>query len=208
MNNKTRKTMLVLICTMFMLLSAAAQNGYAKISTENRWTNLPETQIKAYRNLKEVLDRNPSLSLNLPIGIRPQEYGVMYRKLLADKKERNRIGRIYAFTIDSFLYINPSAPRTGKFTNFYQAEIIGNYIHYVVVERIYFNNGENSLTQEVNWLSDKLIDTKTGKVKTLNRKYFRKLAASRPDLVAQFNQEKYKSSKLLGYFKEYVNAKQ
>ena len=205
MKNTMIKTILVMICATTMLFSARAQNGYANLPAYNRCMDLPETKVKAYRSLNDVLKHNPTQELNVHIGIRPQEYGVVYHKLLAPKQERKKIGRIYGFSIDSNLYINPRAPRTGRLSDFYQAEIIGPYLHFPKVEKMYIANKYGPPTV-ITWLSDKFVDTKTGKLKTLNRMTFRKLAANRPELLAAFNKERHKRDKLLSYFKEYCKA--
>lgn len=194
-----------MICATTMLLSTRAQNSYTNLPAYNRCTDLPATKEKAYRSLNDVLTHSPAMELNVPIGIRPQEYGVVYHKLLALKKERKRIGRIYGFSIDSNLYINPLTPRTGRLSNFFQAEVIGPYLHFAKVERLYFANKYGPPTV-ITWLSDKLVDTKTGKLKTLNRMTFRKLAANRPELIAAFNKEHHKRDKLLSYLKQYCNT--
>jgi hypothetical protein len=91
MKNTMMKTILVMIITTTMLFSARAQNGYANLPAYNRCMDLPETKVKAYRSLNDVLKHNPTQELNVPIGIRLQEYGVVYHKLLAPKQERKKI---------------------------------------------------------------------------------------------------------------------
>lgn len=197
----------VLVAIMVSPVYTTAQPVYASLSTSHRWADLPPAEVKIYRTLKEVTEGKPSQAKQVSIGIRPMEWGLLYHQLLTDKAEKKATGKVYGFSLDSLLYINPRAPKTGKCCYFFQAERIGKYLHFAVVDRIYFQNGASGPPAEVNWLSDKLVDVNTGKVMTLNRKTFRKLAADRPELVAQFNLEKQKSIKLVPYLKKYFESR-
>ena len=163
---------------------------------------------KFFRNLEETLNSEPDTVLNKTIlKARKRRYGIYYHRLDVDRKVGRAIGKVYGFTDGQEVYINPGTPKLRKGTDFYKVERIDRFLHYKVVERITFPVA-GAAPAVIEFPAEKLLDTETGKSKTLTRGRLRKLIADDEELLAAFNQEKRKSKKLKLYLETYYERKQ
>ena len=127
------------------------------------------------------------------------------------REARKKAGRIFGFQLGEKVYINPRQRQLKRANNFFEAQFIGPYIHYKVVEG---GTAEAALQRAYNgqvvvrYPAEKLLHTETGKIRTLTRKRFRKWAKDDPELLQRFEQEKQKSRALNRYLKEYFERKQ
>lgn len=163
---------------------------------------------KFFRNLEETLNSEPDTVLNQTIlKARKRRYGIYYHRLDVDRKVGKGIGKVYGFSDGNEVYINPKTPRLRRGADFFKVEKIDRYLHYKVVERITFPVA-GAAPAVIEFPAEKLLDTETGKSKTLTRGRLRKLIADDAELVEAFNQEKRKSRKLKLYLETYYERKQ
>ena len=124
--------------------------------------------------------------------------------VISDKEDRKKAGRVFGFELGDKVYVNPARRQLKRRNNFFEAQLIGPYIHYEVVEGGNLLNGQTPFI----YPAVKLLHMETGKIKTLTTKRFRKLAKDDPELLLRFEQEKQKSRTFTPYLKEYFERKQ
>ena len=123
--------------------------------------------------------------------------------VIADKEDRKKAGRVFGFELGDKVYVNPGRRQLKRGNNFFEAQLIGPYIHYKVVGGGNLPNGQAPFF----YPAEQLLHMETGKIRTLTTKRFRKLAKDDPELLLRFEQEKQKSSVLTLYLKEYFERK-
>ena len=170
-----------------------------------------EGTIKLYSSMADFLNKKTTGEAQAEFRYREAGFSIVYLGVINDKEARKKAGRIFGFQLGEKVYINPRQRQLKRANNFFEAQFIGPYIHYKVVEG---GNAQNALQRAYNgqvvvrYPAEKLLHTETGKIRTLTRKRFRKWAKDDPELLQRFEQEKQKSRALNRYLKEYFERKQ
>lgn len=131
-------------------------------------------------------------------------WGILYIGLVVEKETQKNVGRVFGFESDGKIYVNPRTPRLKRINNFFEAQRIGPFLNYKVVE----GGPVGPSSVQVRYPAEKLLNVETGKTRTLTRKRFRKLAKDDAELLKRFEQEPKKSKVLTEYLKEYYERKQ
>ncbi len=158
-------------------------------------------QARLFRNINDLLDNRPSDEISTFVNKRNQGLNITYYQLELSRKKRREIGRVFSFSDETGFYINPRKPKLRKRTNFFKADTIGDFIHFIEMV---------SVTTPVNnysYRAEQLLDIRSGKVKRLSRSLLRELIADDQQLLEMFNNEKGKSAKLASYLREYYFRK-
>ena len=159
--------------------------------------------IKLYGSMSDFLNEETTGEVQAESRYRELGFSIFGLGVIADKEDRKKAGRVFGFELGDKVYVNPGRRQLKRANNFFEAQLIGPYIHYKVVE------GGNTLNGQAPFMypAVKLLHMETGKIKTLTTKRFRKLAKDDPELLLRFEQEKQKSRVLTLYLKEYFERK-
>ena len=169
-----------------------------------------EGTIKLYTSMSDFLNKKTTGEVQGEFRYREAGFSIVYLGVITNKEARKEAGRIFGFQLGEKVYVNPGKRKLRRANNFFEAQLIGPYIHYKVVEG---GTAEAALQRAYNgqvvvrYPAEKLLHTETGKIKTLTRKRFRKWAKDDPELLQRFEQEKQKSRALNRYLKEYFERK-
>lgn len=158
-------------------------------------------QVRLYRNINDLLDNRPSDEISTFVNERDQMFNITYYQLEVSKKRGREIGRVFGFSDETGFYINPRKPKLGKRTNFFKADTIGDFIHFIEMASV------TTLGCTYSYPTEQLLDIRSGKVKSLSRSLLRELIADDQQLLEMFNNEKGKSAKLASYLREYYFRK-
>ena len=158
-------------------------------------------QVRLFRNINDLLDNRPSDEISTFVNERDQGLNITYYQLGVSKKKGREIGRVFGFSDETGFYINPRKPKLHKRTNFFEADTIGDFIHFIEMASV--NNAENNYS----YRAEQLLDIRSGKLKSLTRRLLRELIADDQQLLEMFNNEKGKSAKLASYLREYYFRK-
>jgi hypothetical protein len=162
-----------------------------------------EGTIKLYRSSSDFLNKETAGEVQAEFRYRELGFSIVYLGVITDKEDREKAGRVFGFELGDKVYVNPGRRQLKRANNFFEAQLIGPYIYYKVVE------GGNAQNGTANFIypAEKLLHMETGKIRTLTTKRFRKLAQDDPELLQRFEQEKQKSRVLTLYLKEYFERK-
>lgn len=158
-------------------------------------------QVRLFRNINDLLANRPSDEISTFINERYQIFNITYYQLEVSKKKGREIGRVFGFSDETGFYINPRTPRLHKHTNFFEADTIGDFIHFIEMASV--TNAGNTYS----YRAEQLLDIRSAKVKSLTRSLLRELIADDQQLLEMFNNEKGKSAKLASYLREYYFRK-
>jgi hypothetical protein len=158
-------------------------------------------QVRLFRNINDLLDNRPSDEISTFVNEREQIFNTTYYQLEVSKKNGREIGRVFSFSDETGFYINPRRPKLHKRANFFEADTIGDFIHFIEVASV--TTAGNSYS----YRAEQLQDIRSGKVKSLTRSLLRELIADDQQLLEMFNNEKGKSAKLASYLREYYFRK-
>jgi hypothetical protein len=158
-------------------------------------------QARLYRNINDLLANRPSDEISTFVNERDQGLNITYYQLEVSKKKGREIGRVFSFSDEAGFYINPRKPKLHKRTNFFEADTIGGFIHFIKMASV--NNAENNYS----YREEQLLDIRSGKLKSLTSRLLRELIADDQQLLEMFNNEKGKSAKLASYLREYYFRK-
>ncbi len=159
------------------------------------------SQLRLFRNINDLLNNRPSDEISTFVNERKQGLDITYYRLEVSKKRGREIGRVFAFSDETGFYINPLKPKLHKRTNFFEADTIGDFIHFIEMASV------TTLGNTYPYPEKKLLDIRSGKVKSLTRSLLRELIADDQQLLEMFNNEKGKSAKLASYLREYYFRK-
>ncbi len=159
-----------------------------------------EGTIKLYSSMSDFLNKETTGEVQAEFRYRELGFSIVELGVIADKEDRKKVGRIFGFELGDKLYVNPGRRQLKRRNNFFEAQLIGPYIHYKVVEG-------GGIPAPYTYPAEKLLHMETGKIRTLTTKHFRKLAKGDTELLLRFEQEKKKSSVLTIYLKEYFERK-
>lgn len=159
------------------------------------------TQARFFPNINDLLDNRPSDEISTFVNERDQGLNITYYQLEVSKKMGREIGRVFSFSDETGFYINPRKPKLHKRTNFFEADTIGDFIHFIEMASV------NTPGNNFSYRAEQLLDIRSGKVKSLTRSLLRKLIADDEQLLEMFNNEKGKSAKLASYLREYYFRK-
>lgn len=159
------------------------------------------SKVRLLRNINDLLDNRPTDEISTFVNERDQGLNITYYQLEVSNKMGREIGRVFSFSDETGFYINPRKPKLHKRTNFFEADTIGDFIHFI--EMVSVNTPGNNYS----YRAEQLLDIRSGKVKSLTRSLLRKLIADDKQLLEMFNNEKGKSAKLASYLREYYFRK-
>lgn len=162
---------------------------------------------KFFRSLEQTIASEYDTVMNTVLTAKKKRFGIYYHRLGVNRKQSKELGKVYGFSDGENVYINPKTPRLRKRTNFYLSEEIDRYLHYKVVQTMYFQT-PGGPPVVVEFPAEKLLDTETGKSKTLTRGRLRRIIEEDEELLAAFNEEKKKSKKLKLYLEAFYERKQ
>ncbi len=162
-----------------------------------------EGTIKLYSSTSDFLNKETTLEVQAEFRYRELGFSIVGLGVITDKVDRKKAGHVFGFELGDKVYVNPGRRQLKRGNNFFEAQLIGPYIHYKVVEGGNTPNGQAPFI----YPSEKLLHMETGKIRTLTTKRFRKLAKDDPELLLRFEQEKHKSRALTPYLKEYFERK-
>lgn len=157
--------------------------------------------VRLFRNINDLLDNRPSDEICAFVNERDQGLNITYYQLEVSKKIGREIGRVFSFSDETGFYINPRKPKLHQRTNFFEADTIGDFIHFIEMASVTIAGNSYS------YRADQLLDIRSGKVKSLTIGLLRKLIADDQQLLEMFNNEKGKSAKLASYLREYYFRK-
>lgn len=158
-------------------------------------------QARLFRNINDLLDNRPSDEISTFVNERDQGLNITYYQLEVSKKIGREIGRVFAFSDETGIYINPGKPKLGKRTNFFKADTIGDFLHFIELASV------TTLGNTYPYTEEQLLDIRSGKVKCLSMSLLRELIADDQQLLEMFNNEEGKSAKLASYLREYYFRK-
>jgi len=158
-------------------------------------------QARLYRNINDLLANRPSDEISTFVNERDQGLNITYYQLEVSKKKGREIGRVFSFSDETGFYINPRKPKLHKRTNFFEADTIGDFIHFIEMASV------TTAGTNYSYRAEQLLDIRSGKVKSLSRRLLRELIADDQQLLEMFNNEKGKSAKLASYLREYYFRK-
>jgi hypothetical protein len=157
-----------------------------------------------FRDLETTLSNDHDTTLNLKMTAKKKRFGIYYNRLDVDRLTGKEVGKVYGFTDGINTYINPDRPRLRKQVDFFLTEELGNFLHYKVIQRIYFPVAGGAPAM-VSFPAEKLLDIETGKSRTLTRGWLKKMIADDEELLNAFREEKKKSKKLKLYLQTYFD---
>lgn len=155
--------------------------------------------INLFTTMTHMLNGQSSTELEAEFRYREMGWGITYLGLIVDKEERKNAGRVFGMEANGKIYVNPRKPRLKRLNNFFEAQRIGPFLHYKVVE----GGPAGPSAVQIRYPAEKLLNVETGKIRTLTRKRFRKLAKDDTELLKRFENEPQKSRILTRYLKEY-----
>ena len=190
----------------FKIITAVAFVLYATSSMALGQQDPLPTQgtIKLYSTMTNMLNGKSSQWAEAEFIYRNMGFGTTYVGVLVDPEAKKSAGRVFGFEVDGKTFVNPRKPRLKRANNFFEAQRIGPYLHYKVVE----GGPTGPSAAPVRYLAEKLMNVETGKIRALTRKRFRKLAKADTELLKRFELERKKSQVLTEYLKEYYERKQ
>lgn len=159
------------------------------------------SQLRLFRNINDLLNNRPSDEISTFVNERKQGLDITYYRLKVSKKMGRKMGRVFSFSDETGFYINPRKPKLRKRTNFFKADSIGDFIHFIEMASV------TSVGYTYSYQAEQLLDIRSGKVKSLTRSLLRELIADDQQLLEMFNNEKGKSAKLASYLREYYFRK-
>lgn len=162
-----------------------------------------EGTIKLYRSSSDFLNKETAGEVQAEFRYRELGFSIVGLGVITDKEDRKKAGRVFGFELGNKVYVNPGGRQLKRRNNFFEAQLIGPYIYYKVVEGGNTQNG----TAHYIYPTEKLLHMETGKIRTLTTKRFRKLAQDDHELLLRFEQENQKSRVLTLYLKEYFERK-
>ena len=177
--------------------------GQSDISSENtdEISGRRRVQARLFLNMNDLLDNRPADEITTFVKERDQGLNITYYKLDVSKEKGREIGKVFSFSDETGFYINPRKPKLRKRANFFEADTIGEFIHFITIARM------RVAGNVIPYRAEKLLHKRTGKVIGLTRIVLRKLIADDEQLLEMFNNEKGKSAKLASYLKEYYLRK-
>jgi hypothetical protein len=188
------------------LFSSVIVNGQSRVRKEIQ----ENTKVEIYRSLEDVLNDNVDTSVEVDYIIQPREHGVVYKRLLVNRKEGQDIGRVYGFKIGDEVFINPRNPKLRKRINFFKTERIGDYLNFsrVGVVWIQASSGGSNWRPPYRYTypREELIHIPSGKRMLLTRIRLKKILKDNPTLLKEFKQEERKSMMLIPYLKKHENS--
>jgi hypothetical protein len=192
------KNTIKLLSAMAFVFSTTSSMAFGKQDTV-----LTEGTVKLYSSTSDF--RNKETTLEVQAGFRYRELGfsIVGLSVITDKEDRKKAGRVFGLELGDKVYVNPGRRQLKQRNNFFEAQLIGPYIHYKVVEGGNTPNGQAPFI----YPAEKLLHLETGKIRTLTTKRFRKLSKDDPELLLRFQQEKHKNRVLTLYLKEYFERK-
>lgn len=192
-----------LVPKIITLVEVAIDLGNSNSSSEksNVLNGRRIIQARLFPNINDLLENRPSDEISTFVNERDQIFNITYYQLEVSKKRGREIGRVFGFSDETGFYINPRKPKLHKRSNFFEADTIGDFIHFIEMEFVTTRGNTYSYPAE------KLLDIRSGKVKSLTRSLIRKLIADDQQLLEMFNNEKGKSAKLASYLREYYSRK-
>ena len=158
-------------------------------------------QARLFLNINDLLDNRPADEISTYIKERNQGLNITYYQLDVSKEKGREVGKVFSFSDETGFYINPRKPKLRKRANFFEADTIGDFIHFITIARM------RVAGNVISYRAEKLLHKRTGKVEGLTRVRLRKLIADDEQLLEMFNNEKGKSAKLASYLKEYYLRK-
>lgn len=192
------KKTIKLLAAMAMVISTASSMAFGQQDPQPT-----EGTIKLYRSSSDFLNKETAGEVQAEFRYRELGFSIVYIGVITDKEDREKVGRVFGFELGDKVYVNPGRRQLKRRNNFFEAQLIGPYIYYKVVEGRNTQNG----TAHFIYPAEKLLHMETGKIRTLTTKRFRKLAQDAPELLLRFEQEKQKSRVLTLYLKEYFERK-
>lgn len=152
-----------------------------------------------YRSLDELINNTPSSELSFRTYSSALS-GVVYQHLDVDRGIRKETGRALAFSDGNKLFVNFNNPRVRRCAGFSEVEKIGQYMVYWDVDWVTVEGATFPVAVQ------RYFDPQSGRVKYFNRITLRKIIDEKPELLAKFNNEKRKGTKLRDYLREFVVA--
>lgn len=192
------KNTIKLLTAMALVFSTTSSMAFGKQDPQPT-----EGTIKLYRSSSDFLNKETAGEVQAEFRYRELGFSIVYIGVITDKEDREKVGRVFGFELGDKVYVNPGRRQLKRRNNFFEAQLIGPYIYYKVVEGGNTQNG----TAHFIYPAEKLLHMETGKIRTLTTKRFRKLAQDAPELLLRFEQEKQKSRVLTIYLKEYFERK-
>lgn len=188
---------------LFLLFATATLTAFSQ--ARQREVVLKDQPVNIYRTLEQVVNDQPESSVCADVAILPQEHGVTYHRLLVNRKEGRKIGRVYAFSIgnEAPIFINPSNPKLRKGKNFYGTERIGDFINFATVGEVWIPGDNGRPPYRFTYPREELLEVSSGKTKLLTRKQLKRIISDDRQLLAEFKVEEAKSIMLIPYLKEY-----
>lgn len=160
--------------------------------------------INLYSTMTNMLNGKSSQSAEAEFLYRNMGFGTTYVGVLVDSEAKKSAGHVFGFEVDGKTFVNPRKPKLKRANNFFEVQRIGPFLHYKVAE----GGSTSPNAVPIRYLSEKLLNIETGKIRALTRKRFRKLAKDDVELLQRFEKEKQKSRVLTSYLKEYYERKQ
>jgi hypothetical protein len=192
---KNTINLLAAMALVFLTTSSMAFGKQDSVSTE-------ET-IKLYGSMSDFLNEETTGEVQAEFRYKELGFSIVGLSVITDKENQKKAGRVFGFELGDKVYVNPGRRQLKRRNNFFEAQLIGPYIHYKVIEGGNTPNGQAPYT----YPAEKLLHMETGKIRTLTTKRFRKLSKDDPELLLRFEQEKQKSLVLTLYLKEYFEKK-
>jgi len=184
-----------------MIKANDVQSAKDSINQNNFTPKSGIRKTSLFFKLEDFLANRSAMELKTLVRVNDEGYQIYNYQLRPEKEVMRGIGKLFAFRDENGFYVNPRTPKLRNFTDYFKADFLDNYIHFVMVEEVYIDRSV------VRFPADKLIDVRTGKVIWLTRNSLRKLIADDPELLELFNDEKSKSAKIVSYLREYFLRK-